>query len=133
MSDSAPDINPPSKTRKRKLKDTSRPEVSIEMAEGVNNKETEDRPRVGRQCNLDDIPYDLLSPEIKQQVDEIVNETEKEALKKKKEEEANIDRARTILGVFLGAGLGFFLAYTARNHIKRFFAVAEKVAEIVDE
>ena len=68
-----------------------------------------------------------------QQVDEIVDEAEREALKKKKEDDDNIKRVQTIFGVFLGAGLGFFLAYTARNHIKRFFAVAEKVAEIVEE
>lgn len=75
----------------------------------------------------------MLSAEAKRQVDEIVQEIERDQLKKETEELQSQKKAKTMLGLFLGAGLGLFVGYLCKDKIIKFFSVVEKASELVEE
>ena len=128
---SAEGLAPPTKTKKRSRKEIARPEVVLEIAEPADQHEETEKPRFGRQCNVDEVPYEFLDNQTKAQIDAMLaEETLKEKLKEV-EDAKNAKKAKTILGLFIGAGLGMFLAYTARRHLKGLFETVEHVSDSI--
>lgn len=133
-------IEPVPKKRKlnRKAGISEPPTVTVQIAEPVdteNRMETEEeereKKRNGRQCNLDEIPFEFL-PEREREAIRMKEDVERQL--KESEDSANSKKAKTLLGIFIGAGIGMYLAYIVKD---KFFSPAvvsaiENATNIID-
>ena len=127
------DIERPTKVRKTKRSDTvSKPDVVIEMAEPVTTKKEEEegaRNRT-RQLTIEEVPFEFLTPQQKEKkILEADAERYREEQLRNKELENN-NKAKVLLGLVLGAGLGMFAAYLVKKNL--FSETVEAALEAVD-
>lgn len=119
---------PPAKRRKLKSRDAP-PNVTVEVAEPTPKEEDVPGTRQ-RQCalNTDELPYEFLTPEKRRSIEE------HEARLAEKEEK-NSKKAKALLGIFIGAGFGMWIAYMVKGKLfsPAAEAVLENAAKIVDE
>lgn len=133
---------PPTKRQKTAKKKTNQlPDVSVQMAVPLTYEDTEPNMeveeeggrRTARQCTLGEVPREFLPEPLRQKLDEEEREAlEAEALQAQRDSK----KAKAIAGVFIGAGIGMFLAYMLKDKIfgLAIKEVVEKVADtIVDE
>lgn len=132
------DVERPTKVRKTKRSDTIvKPEVVIEMAEPVTTKkeEQESTRNRTRQLTVDEAPFEFLTPQQKEEhlkAEEELSRALEEAFEKNQE---NKKKARIMLGLVIGTGLGMFAAYLVKKNLFSVTAEAalEAVNNIVDE
>lgn len=127
------DVERPTKVRKNKRSDTiAKPDVVVEMAEPVTTKKEDDegaRNRT-RQLTVEDAPFEFLTPQQKEErlkAEEELGRLLEEAFAKNQE---NKKRARIMLGLVIGAGLGMVAAYLVKKNL--FSATVEAALEAVD-
>jgi deoxyhypusine synthase len=119
--------------RKTKRSDTvAKPDVTIEMAEPIKKEEEDDGARNRtRQLTVEEVPFEFLS---QQQKDEVLKEQAlremTETLEKIKDHE-NSKKAKVLLGLVIGAGLGMFAAYLVKKNL--FSVTVEAALEAVDD
>lgn len=128
---------PERKVRKTKRTDTiSKPEVTVQVAEPVpENKKEEEEDGVKnrtRQLNVDTVPFEFLPQHQKEEILAQARLDELQEQEAQLKEQENNKKARALLGVFIGAGLGMWLAYTVKG---RLFSPAVKsvIDTVVDE
>lgn len=126
---------PERKVRKTKRTDTiSKPEVTVQVAEPVpeNKKEEEDgiKNRT-RQLNVDTVPFEFLPQHQKEEILVQAHLDELQEQEAQLKEQENSKKARALLGVFIGAGLGMWLAYTVKG--KLFSPAVKAVIDTVAE
>lgn len=124
---------PPAKRRKTKNKEL--PSVSVEVAEPVPPTEEEVPGPRQRQCNLTEIPYEFLTPSEKDEVDRTAAERERAAVEHAEKEKNDSKKARALLGVFIGAGIGMWAAYMLKGKLfsRSVEAAVESASKIIDE
>ena len=126
----------PSNVRKNRRGDTvsQAPETVIEIAEPVTPQEDErdsepsTRPR---RLTVDEVPFDFLSAEDKEKILRERERIEEEARRKLQEDQINSKRAKALLGVFIGAGIGMYAAYLMKGRL--FSPAVERVLENATE
>lgn len=132
------DVERPTKVRKNKRSDTiAKPEVVIEMAEPVTTKKEDEegtRNRT-RQLTVEEAPFEFLTPQQKEELIKAEQQMIREAEEREANEKENAKKARVMLGLVLGAGLGMFAAYLVKKNLfsATVEAAIETVNNIVDE
>ena len=125
-----------SKVRKTRRNDTvDKPDTVVEMAEPIKEPEEESGKNRLRQLSVDEVPFEFLSWEKKEEI-----------LKQKRlEEEAEAERelknaqsskkAKALLGIFIGAGIGMWAAYLFKEKLfsPTVAAAIESVSDIVEK
>ena len=113
---------PERKVRKTKRSDTvSKPEVTVQIAEPVTDikkEQEEERTRNrSRQLNVEAVPFEFLPSQQKEEI--LFNEhlEEMKRLEEAEREAKNSKKAKALLGVFIGAGLGMWLAYLVKDKL----------------
>lgn len=119
--------------KSRKLRKNDVPTTTVEMAEPVEKPVEEPATKV-RQLTVDAVPFDFLSEEEQNKFRAAAEQNRKENEARKKEEEANAKRARSLLGIFIGVGVGMYAAYLVKG---KFFTpkletVLNTAADIVE-
>ena len=115
----------PTKVRKTKKNDTITPQpaISIEMAEPLTPEEetlnVEDGRGRSRQLTVtdSDVPFEFLPPNKKEEI--LKAEKIRESLERqiREKEESSSKKAKTLLGVFIGAGIGLYIAYLVKDKL----------------
>jgi hypothetical protein len=109
----------PTKVRKTKRSDTvSKPDVTIEMAEPLPKKEEDDGAKNRtRQLNVEEVPFDFLTPQQKEELLKEYELAEEERRQKEFSEQQNSKKAKVLLGFIVGAGLGICAAYLVKKNL----------------
>lgn len=127
----------PTKVRKSKRTDTiDKPDMIVEMAEPIKREQTEDEGKGRlRQCTVDEIPYDFLPPDKKRDIEAHEAHLARTEAERAQKEANDTKRAKTLLGVFIGAGIGMYVAYLVKDKLfsPTVAAAIESVSSIVDE
>ena len=124
---------PPSKRRKtNKSRESERPPIITEMAQPIEEREEEEDRGRGRtrQLTVDEVPFDFLPPETKAKLEEEAVREVLEELEQKETEEKAKFKAKTLLGLFIGAGLGMYFAYLVKD---KFIGAVSTVAAVAEE
>lgn len=123
---------PPAKRRRtNKNKDSEKPPITTEIAEPLVQEEEEERGRSRtRQLTVDEVPFEFLSADAKAKIEEEqIRRIFEEEEKKIAEDKAKL-KAKTLLGLFIGAGIGMYFAYLMKG---KFFSAVETASSIVEE
>ncbi len=109
----------PTKIRKSKRGDTvSKPEVVVEMAEPVETPEVEEEGKLRRrQLTSSDVPFEFLPANVKEEILKKQELEEQERLAAELRNIQNTRKAKTLLGIFIGAGIGMYVAYLVKDKL----------------
>lgn len=123
---------PPVKRRRtNKQKETDKPTIVTEIAEPLEREEGEERGRNRiRQLTIDEPPFEFLPADVKAKIEQTNERIALEELEKQETEKNAKLKAKTLLGVFIGAGIGMYFAYLVKN---KFFPAVETAAQILEE
>lgn len=122
-------------TKRRKTKNKELPNISIEVAEPAPAPEEDVPGPRQRQCNLSEMPFEFLTPAEKAEVEHAIKLEEQAIAEKLEKENEDSKKAKTLLGVFIGAGIGMWFAYILRDKLfsKTVVKAVESASDIIDK
>ena len=127
----------PTKIRKSKRGDTvSKPEVVVEMAEPVETPEIEEDGKLRkRQLTSTDVPFEFLPANVKEDLIRRQELEEQERIVSELRNAQNTKKAKTLLGIFIGAGIGMYVAYLVKDKLfsPAMEAAIESASSIVED
>lgn len=127
----------PTKIRKSKRGDTvSKPEVVVEMAEPVETPEIEEDGKLRkRQLTSTDVPFEFLPANVKEELIRRQELEEQERIVSELRNAQNTKKAKTLLGIFIGAGIGMYVAYLVKDKLfsPAMEAAIESASSIVED
>lgn len=127
----------PTKIRKSKRGDTvSKPDITVEMAEPVEKPDIEEDGKLRRrQLTSTDVPFEFLPANVKEDILHKQKIEEELRIASELKNAENARKARTLLGVFIGAGIGMYVAYLVKDKLfsPAMEAAIESASSIVDD
>lgn len=126
----------PSKVRKSRRTDTiNKPDTVVEMAEPLPEptKEEEGKGR-NRQLTTDNVPFEFLPPAEREEILQAKIRRDMAEEVKREQDELNGAKAKAILGIFIGAGIGMWAAYLLKDKLfpPAVAAAIEAASDIVE-